>query len=92
MRDEISEYERLGVRPFGVNPATVEQHAGYAARLKLPFVLLSDPGGIIADQYNALAGWGSGITRTVYMVGRDGTISYSQRGAPGAELILESLR
>jgi thioredoxin-dependent peroxiredoxin len=92
VRDEIIEYEQLGVKPFGVNPATPEQHAGYAERLKLPFVLLSDPGGKIAGQFHALAGWGTGITRTVYLVGRDGLIQYSQRGAPGSEQILESLR
>jgi peroxiredoxin len=92
VRDEIDQYAEVGVRPFGVNPATPEQHAGYAMRLKLPFVLLSDPGGAIAGRYQALAGWGTGITRTVYLIGRDGLIQYSQRGAPGSEQILEPLR
>ena len=43
MRDEIQTYTDHDIRPFGVNPASVERHAAYAAKLGLPFPLLSDP-------------------------------------------------
>ncbi len=91
MRDEISQYEKLGVRPVGINPAAPDKHAGYAERLKLPFPLLSDPDGAIAKRYNAAKPLGIGITRTVYLVGKDGTILYGARGAPGAEISLAPL-
>ena len=90
MRDEITQYRSAKVRPFGINPATAEKHAAYAARLGLPFPLLSDPGGVIAKSYHAAKSWGIGVTRTVYLVGTDGRFIYSARGAPGAEIILES--
>ena len=92
MRDEIREYQHHGVRPFGVNPAPEESHADYAARLRLPFVLLSDPGLTISRAYGALRPDGSAISRSVVLVDRDGFIRYSQAGAPGSDIVLESLR
>jgi peroxiredoxin len=92
VRDEIADYESCGVRPFGVNPAATASHAGYAARLRLPFPLLSDPELAISRAYGAVQPNGASIARSVCVVDRDGTILYSQRGAPGAKLILEGLR
>lgn len=92
MRDEINRYRELNVRPFGLNPAAPEKHADYAARLRLPFVLLSDPGATIAKSYHANMSWGIGIARTVYLVGQDGTIRFGQRGAPGPDVNLAPLK
>lgn len=92
MRDEIRDYEAAGVRPFGVNPASAERHADYVERLGLPFPLLSDPGLAISRAYGALKPDGNSISRSVVLVDRDGSIRYSQAGAPGSELVLESLR
>ena len=92
MRDEIEQYRQVNVRPFGVNPATPEQHAGYAERLQLPFVLLSDPDLTVAKAYNATIPWKLGITRTVYLIGRHGRVIYSARGAPGADVSLDALK
>ena len=92
MRDEIAEYQACGVRPFGVNPASTVSHAGYAARLGLPFPLLSDPELAISRAYGAVHPDGASIARSVCLVDRDGTILYSLGGAPGAKLILEGLR
>ena len=90
MRDEINQYVQHDVRAFGVNPAPVEKHAAYVDRLKLPFPLLSDPGGAIAKAYNA-SNFVGGVIRTVYLVGKDGQILFGQRGAPPAEISLAPL-
>jgi thioredoxin-dependent peroxiredoxin len=90
VRDEIGQYEQHDVRPFGVNPASVEQHAAYAQKLGLPFPLLSDPDRAIARAYHAL-NLTRGISRSVYLVDRGGTILFSAPGAPGADVSLESL-
>ena len=92
MRDEIEQYRRCDVRPFGVNPASAERHAGYAARLKLAFPLLSDPGLRISRSYGAVRPDGSAIARSVCLVDRDGVVVYSQSGAPGANLSLMGLK
>ena len=91
MRDEIEQYHRVHVKPFGLNPASPDKHAAYAKRLQLPFPLLSDPDAAIATKYRAAKGWGVGVNRTVYLVGMDGRILYGARGAPGPELTLAPL-
>jgi thioredoxin-dependent peroxiredoxin len=92
VRDEIADYQTCGVRPFGVNPASTTSHAGYAARLGLPFPLLSDPELAISRAYGAVQPDGAAVARSVCLVDHDGTILHSQRGAPGAGTILEGLR
>lgn len=92
MRDDLPQYQEHRIQPFGVNPATVTQHAAYAARLRLTFPLLSDPGLAIARAYGALRPDGETIARTVVVVDQDGTIAYRQAGAPGAAIVLDSLR
>jgi peroxiredoxin Q/BCP len=91
VRDEIQTYTSHNIRPFGVNPASVQSHAGYAEKLGLPFPLLSDPNLDISQAYGALKPDGRGIARSVYLIDRGGQILYSQAGAPGAELVLEAL-
>ena len=91
MRDEIERYRRCDVQPFGVNPATAERHADYAARLKLPFPLIADAGLRISRSYGAVRPDASAIARSVCLVDRNGIVLYSQSGAPGADLSLEGL-
>ena len=92
MRDEIDAYTEQEIRPFGVNPASVESHAAYAARLGLPFPLFSDSDLRISGAYGTLKPNSSGIARSVCLIDRDGRVLYSQAGAPGADVILEVLR
>jgi thioredoxin-dependent peroxiredoxin len=91
VRDEIQSYTRHDIRPFGVNPASVESHEAYAAKLGLPFPLLSDPGLEISRAYGSLKPDGQGIARSVCLIDRDGRVLYTQAGAPGADVVLESL-
>ena len=92
MRDEIESYTENDIRPFGVNPASVESHATYAAKLGLPFPLLSDRGLEISRAYGTLKPDGKGIARSVCLIDRDGLVLYTQAGAPGASIVLESLK
>ena len=91
MRDEIQLYREHEIRPFGVNPASPERHASYAAKLGLPFPLLSDNDLAISRSYGSLKPLMPGIARSVCLIDRDGTVLYTQAGAPGAAIILESV-
>jgi peroxiredoxin len=91
VRDEIQNYTEHDIRPFGVNPASIKSHAAYAERLSLPFPLLSDSGLEISRAYGTLKPDGTGIARSVCLIDRDGRVLYSQAGAPGASVVLESL-
>jgi thioredoxin-dependent peroxiredoxin len=92
VRDEIESYSEHNIRPFGVNPASVESHKTYAARLGLPFPLLSDAELKISRAYGTLKPLGLGISRSVCLIDQGGQVLYSQAGAPGADVILEGLR
>jgi peroxiredoxin len=91
VRDEIQSYRQHNISPFGVNPASVSSHANYAAMLKLPFPLLSDPKLEISRAYGTLKPDGAGISRSVCLIDRNGQVLYAQAGAPGAEIVLENV-
>lgn len=84
----MTKFEQAGIKPFGVNPASTEAHAKWAAKMRFPFPLLSDPDREIARAYQALKENAKGIVRTVYVVGRDGSVRYAQRGAPPVDDIV----
>jgi peroxiredoxin Q/BCP len=90
VRDEIKKFQSAKMQPFGVNPASVESHRGYVEKMQFNFPLLSDPERTIAGAYNALKEDGARIQRTVYVIGRDGTVRFAQRGAPPVDDIVHA--
>jgi len=90
VRDEIAKFTSASMQPFGVNPASVESHRGYVEKMRFNFPLLSDLERTIAGAYNALKDDGKGIQRTVYVIGRDGTVHFAQRGAPPVDDIVRA--
>jgi peroxiredoxin Q/BCP len=92
VRDEIERYRTRDVQPFGLNPAGTESHRRYAAKLKLPFPLLSDADRRAARAFGALTRDGKKIQRTVVLVDRDGTVAFAGRGAPGPDQTLGALQ
>jgi peroxiredoxin Q/BCP len=82
VRDEMTKLEDAGIQVFGVNPAGVDSHWKYAEKMGFQFPLLSDADRRIARAYRALKDDERGIVRTVYVVARDGTVAFAQRGAP----------
>ena len=89
MRDEIEQYRKADVQPFGVNPASIEGHRKYVEKMKFNFPLLSDADRKAAAAYGILKPGGKGIQRSVVLVGKDGKVRFAARGMPGAQ---ESLR
>jgi peroxiredoxin Q/BCP len=87
----MTKFERAGMQPFGVNPASLESHRSYADKMRFNFPLLSDPDRAIAQAYHTLKEDGKGIVRTVYVVGKDGTIRFAQRGAPPVDDIVAAV-
>ena len=84
-------FERAGIQPFGVNPASSDSHRSYADKMRFNFPLLSDPDRTIAQAYHGLKEDGKGIVRTVYVVAQDGTIRFAQRGAPPVDEIVAAV-
>ena len=84
----MAKFQTAGIRPFGVNPAGVEAHASYVAKLRFTFPLLSDPDRAIARAYHALKDDDKSIQRSVYVVQRNGTVAFAQRGTPPVDEII----
>ena len=91
MRDEQPKYLKHAVTTIGVNPASVASHEKYAEGFQFNFPLASDPERSVARAYRALKDDGKAIQRTVYLVGQDGRVLFSQRGAPHVDAILAPL-
>jgi len=90
VRDEIGKFQAAKMQPLGVNPASVESHRGYVEKFRFNFPLLSDSERAMAGAYHALKDDGKGIQRTVYVIGRDGTVRFAQRGAPPVDDIVRA--
>jgi thioredoxin-dependent peroxiredoxin len=86
----MAKFESAKMQPLGVNPASLESHRGYVEKFQFNFPLLSDPERTIAGAYNALKEDGQRIQRTVYVIGRDGTVHFAQRGTPPVDEIVRA--
>ena len=84
----MTKFANAGIQPFGVNPASIDANKKYVDKMRFNFPLLSDPDRAIARAYQALKEDDRGIARTVYVVGRDGTVRFGQRGAPAVDDIV----
>jgi peroxiredoxin Q/BCP len=85
-RDHWTQAQASNTMVFGVNPARSEKHQKFREKCQFPFTLLIDEGQKIAKIYQA-----GGLfvpKRTVYLIGPDGNIRYSQRGKPSPEEVL----
>jgi len=81
IRDNWSEFERLGATVLGVSPDSAESHAGFRANHGLPFALLVDSDHAVAEAYDA---WGekknygrtyTGIIRSGIVIDPDGKLA-----------------
>jgi thioredoxin-dependent peroxiredoxin len=53
-RDDITKFEKLGVNVIGISVDDIHSHEMFAKKYHLPFPLLADPSGKVANSYNAL--------------------------------------
>lgn len=79
-RDRFAEIEKKGAIVLGVSVDSVESHAKFSTKFKLPFPLLADTAKEIAQAYGV---WGEkrfmgrkylGVHRVTFLIGPDGKI------------------
>ena len=92
MRGRIDEFRALDVEPFGIVPDGALTPTTFMATLDLPFPLLIDPERRVAESFGATKPEGSGIERTVLIVGRDGRVLYRHAGGLVMDDVLAALR
>jgi peroxiredoxin Q/BCP len=99
-RDAYDVFRERGAEVLGVSPDNVRSHEKFKQKYELPFTLLADPNHEVAEQYGV---WGErkfagkrymGITRSTFVIDRDGTVARAMRGikaAGHASEVLDSL-
>lgn len=70
-----------------MNPNSAESHQQFRAEHDFPFELLVDEGMVVAKAYGAVKDDASGISRSVVVVGKNGSVIFSASGAPAWPLI-----
>jgi peroxiredoxin Q/BCP len=99
-RDTYAEFERRGVAVLGISDDPVDDLAAFADDYGLPFRLLSDEEGTVADAYDSygekrmFGNTFDGVFRNTYVVDPDGKIVLAYEGVSPdghAEAILEDL-
>jgi peroxiredoxin Q/BCP len=78
-RDDWKQAQARAVEVFGVNPQNARKHGAFRQKYSFPFPLLVDSGQKVGALYHTS---GPIVKRTVYLIGRDGTIRFSRRGVP----------
>lgn len=92
MRDNLTSLQKHQIAPVGINPASAESHRQFRDELSLPFELLVDDGLEVAKQYGAVKDDNSGNARSVVVVGKDGTVIFSEPGAPAMARIVNAVK
>jgi peroxiredoxin Q/BCP len=76
-RDNIFAFRKLGAQIVGISVDDVESHEAFAEKHGLPFPLLADEGGEVAEAYGVLKNFGvmKLASRQTFVIAPDGTIA-----------------
>ena len=76
LRDRWEDYQATGAEVVGISTNTVESHKSFAQHHGLPLRLLADTGRRVADLYGARSWIPGKVARSVFVINRDGVITY----------------
>ena len=75
-RDSYEVFRDAGAEVIGVSADSSQSHEQFAARFRLPFVLLSDKGGVVRGRYGVTKTFGIFPGRCTYLIDREGVIRH----------------
>ena len=77
-RDNIFAFRRLGAEIVGISLDDVDTHQSFAEEHGLPFTLLADTGGVVANRYGVLRNFGvvQLASRQTFLIAPDGRIAH----------------
>ncbi len=77
-RDAYEDFKAAGAEVVGISNDSAEDHASFATNHRLPFILASDKGGVVANQYNVKKGlFGLMAGRVTFVVDRQGIVRHA---------------
>jgi peroxiredoxin Q/BCP len=99
--NEYKEFQKIGVEIIGISTDGVESHKKFCEKMKIPYVLLSDPDAQVCKKFGV---WGKkqfmgkeymGVQRSTFLINEKGIIfkSYPSVKPKGhAEEVLQALK
>lgn len=78
-RDSYEVFTDAGATVVGISSDSVDSHAGFAGKHRLPFTLLSDGGGRVRAQFGVPRTLGLIDGRVTYVIDTDGIIRHQFR-------------
>jgi thioredoxin-dependent peroxiredoxin len=84
-RDSFQDFQDAGAVVIGISADSSDSHRRFAERLRLPFILLSDPGGSVRALYRVPKTFGLIPGRTTFLIDKNGVIQrvFSSQFQPG---------
>ena len=76
VRDRWEDYAATGAEVVGISTNSVESHKNFAEHHELPLRLLADTDRKVADLYGAQSLIPGKVARSVFVINRDGVITY----------------
>lgn len=92
VRDAIDDFRAANAEPYGVNHGDAASHQAFIDAYGFPFDLLIDEDLRVANAYGAAKPDGTGINRTVVVIGKNGKVIFRQPGAPTPTEVLTAIR
>ncbi len=75
-RDSFQDFQDSGAEVIGISADSEDSHRRFAARHRLPFVLLSDPDGTVRARYRVPKTLGLIPGRTTFLIDKEGIIQH----------------
>jgi peroxiredoxin Q/BCP len=75
-RDQYEDFKEGGAEVIGVSSDSNESHEKFAAKYRLPFVLLTDRGGAVRKQYGVKATLGVLPGRVTFVIDKQGVVRH----------------
>jgi peroxiredoxin Q/BCP len=76
-RDQYEDFQKSGAEVIGVSSDSEVAHEKFAAKYKLPFILLADRGGTVRKQYGILATLGVLPGRVTFVIDKQGVVRHT---------------
>ena len=79
-RDAYEDFVDVGAEVIGVSADSLASHNRFAGRHRLPFLLLSDPKGLVAAKYDVRKALGIFPGRVTFLIDREGIVRHVTDG------------
>jgi thioredoxin-dependent peroxiredoxin len=94
VRDDYSEFEKIGVKVFGLNHGDEASHNKFIEKYNFPFDILIDENRKIIKEYGSTKMFFKNETtqRSAFVIDTDGKIIFAQKGQQDNQQILDLLK